>query len=145
MTKTYMIHAYCVRPFISWLEMEAGTPEEAVAKARAKDADLLDAAEECNSGYLWSEFTVYDESGKQLLHVLDAEDRLRQAAPILLEALKDLLGDRPSVQGGVCQHCGRDYIDEFLTGDCPSDDCPSFHARAAIAKATVPAVSASQD
>jgi hypothetical protein len=53
----------------------------------------------------------------------------------LLEALRDLLGDLTSVQGGVCQHCGRDYIGDFLEGDCPSDDCPSFMARAALAKA----------
>ena len=31
-------------------------------------------------------------------------------APALLDALEDLLGDVPEVQGGVCQYCGRDYI-----------------------------------
>ena len=61
--------------------------------------------------------------------------RVMHAAPELLRALEDLLGDLPSVQGGVCQHCGREYQDIF-SGDCPSDDCPSFKARAAIAKAT---------
>ena len=144
MTKTYLIHAWCSRPFISWLEIKAATPEKAVAKARLQDAEFLDAAEECNSGYPWSEFTVFDESGKQLLHVLDDDARLREAAPALLEALKDLLGDLPSVQGGVCQHCGREYED-IQSGDCPSDDCPSFQARAAIAKATAPAVPPNQD
>jgi hypothetical protein len=54
----------------------------------------------------------------------------------LLEALRDLLGDRPDVQGGICQRCGRDYIGDFIEGDCPSDDCPAYRARAAIAKAT---------
>jgi hypothetical protein len=137
MTKTYLIHAYGVRPFISWLEIEAGTPEEAVAKARCQDTELLDAAEECNSGYPWSEFTVYDQSGKQLLRVLDAEARPRETAPALLEALKDLLGDLPSVQGGICRHCGREYED-IQSGNCPSDDCPAFHARAVIAQATAP-------
>ncbi|MFL5285234.1 MAG: hypothetical protein ACJ8AW_30725 [Rhodopila sp.] len=57
----------------------------------------------------------------------------------LLAALKDLLGDQPSVQNFQCIRCGRDYhdIDELAieTGDCPSDDCPSHHARAAIAEA----------
>ena len=90
MTKTYRIHAWCDRPFISWLEIKAATPEEAVAKARRQDAELLDAAEECNSGYPWSEFTAYDESGKQLLHVLDAEARLRDAAPVLRDTLLDV-------------------------------------------------------
>jgi len=133
-TNTYRIHAGCVRSFISWIEINAATPEEAVAEARRKDLELLDATEDCNSGYPWSQFTVYDENGKEVLHVLDAEARLREAAPVLLESLKDLLGDLPSVQGGVCQHCGREYHD-IPSGDCPSDDCPSFHARAAIAKA----------
>ena len=144
MTKTYLIHAWCSRPFISWLEIEAGTPEEAVAKARRQDAELLEAAEECNSGYPWDTFTVFDDNGAALLHALDAEARLREAAPALLSALKDLLGILPSVQRGVCQHCGREYED-IRSGDCPSDDCPSFHARAAIALATAPAMSANQD
>jgi len=33
----------------------------------------------------------------------------------------------------------------YLSGNCPSDDCPSFHARAAITKAIIPASSASHD
>jgi len=54
----------------------------------------------------------------------------------LLVALEDLLGDSPSVQKGVCQHCGRAYDEnDIWEGDCPSDDCPSFVARKAIAKA----------
>jgi hypothetical protein len=55
----------------------------------------------------------------------------------LLAALKDLLGDKPSVQDFQCTRCARDYraYDELETGDCPSDDCPSYHARAAIAEA----------
>ena len=145
MTKTYLIHAWCVRPFIAYLNpVEAATPEEAIAIARLQPEKLLDAAEECNGQYPWDEFAAYDDHGNELLHVLDAEARLREAAPTLLAALKDLLGDLPSVQGGVCQHCGREYED-IQSGDCPSDDCPSFHARAAVTKATVPAVSAIQD
>jgi hypothetical protein len=61
--------------------------------------------------------------------------KLIKAAPDLLAALKDLLGDRHSVQGGICQVCGRDYLPEMIDGDCPSEDCPSFIARAAIALA----------
>lgn len=143
-TNTYLIRAYCIRPFTSWIEIKAGTPEEAVTKAKLQDAELFDAAEDCNGGYPWSEFTVYDKNGKQLLHVLDDDARLREAAPALLKALKDLLGDLPSVQEGVCRHCGREYED-IQNGNCPSDDCPSFHARAAIAQATIPALSADQD
>ena len=96
---TYQIHAYCVRPFISWIEIAARTPEEAVAKARLQDAELLDAAEECNSGYPWDEFTVYDDNGNELLHVLDDEARLRDAAPKLRDALlyvaQELAGFKP--------------------------------------------------
>ena len=68
-------------------------------------------------------------------------DGLRGNNAELLAALTDLLGDRPSVQGGICQHCGRDYIGDILEGDCPSDDCPSYEARALIAKAGGNAVS----
>jgi hypothetical protein len=64
----------------------------------------------------------------------------------LLAALKDLLGDQPSVQNFQCFRCGRDYrdIDDLAieTGDCPSDDCPSYHARAVIAEAEAMAVTA---
>jgi hypothetical protein len=148
MSKTYQIRAWCVRPFITYLDaVEADTPEEAIALARTQQEQLLDAAEECNyhvSAFPWDEFAAYDEEGNELLHVLDAEARLREAAPTLLAALTDLLGDLPSVQGGICRHCGREYED-IPSGDCPSDGCPFFHARAAIAKAAVPAASASLD
>jgi len=56
--------------------------------------------------------------------------------PALLKALNDLRGDRPEMQGGVCQHCGRDYIQDFLEGECLSDDCPATKARAVLATAT---------
>jgi hypothetical protein len=62
--------------------------------------------------------------------------RLMAAAPDLRNALEDLLGDRPAVQGGICVRCGRDYRAEGpMEGDCWSDDCPSAIARAALAKA----------
>jgi hypothetical protein len=92
MTNRYLIHAWCVRPFIAYLDpVEAATPEEAIALARRQPATLLDAAEECNPAYLWDEFAAHDESGREVLHVLDAEARLRQAAPALLAALQGLL------------------------------------------------------
>lgn len=97
MTKTYQIRAWCIRPFITYLDpVEAETPEEAIAIARKQQDQLLDAAEECNyhvSEYRWDEFAAYDEDGNELLHILDDEARLREAAPALLETLKDLLAD----------------------------------------------------
>ena len=49
----------------------------------------------------------------------------------LLEALHDLLGDRPDIQSGGCTRCGRDYRAEpELQGrNCSSDDCPGYRAR----------------
>lgn len=85
-----------------------------------------------------------DDDGKDEISKADCEERRREwdairpmlvAAPDMLDALKDLLGDCPDVQGGICHWCGRDYIDDILSGDCPSDDCPAHKARAAVAKA----------
>lgn len=62
------------------------------------------------------------------------EHRVREAAPDLLAALKDLLGDTPrNNAAGECNHCGRDNSD-YRDDPC-SDDCPGEIARAAIAKA----------
>ena len=91
MTKTYQIHAWCVRPFITYLDpVEADTPEEAIAIARTQQEQLLDAAEECNyhvSEYPWDEFAAYDDNGNQLLRVLDESARLHEAAPVMRDTL----------------------------------------------------------
>ncbi len=63
------------------------------------------------------------------------ESRLAAAAPDLLAAVKDLLGQNQAVQNGVCQWCGRDYGDDPAEGDCPAEDCPSTMAWAAVFKA----------
>jgi hypothetical protein len=88
MTKTYLIHAWCMRPFIAYLDpVEAATPEEAIAIARGHPKRLIDTAEECNGQYPWDEFAAYGENGNELLHVLDEGARLRDAAPRMQEAL----------------------------------------------------------
>ena len=88
MTNTYLIHAWCVRPFIAYVDpVEADTPEEAIAIARRQPERLLDAAEECNGQFSWDEFAAYDEEGNELLHILDAPARLRETTPALLDAL----------------------------------------------------------
>jgi hypothetical protein len=91
MTKSYLIHAWCIRPFITYLDpVEATSPEEAIAIARMQQDQLLDAAEECNyhvSAYPWDEFAAYDERGHELLRILDPEARLRAAAPAMRDTL----------------------------------------------------------
>lgn len=91
MTNTYLIHAWCDCPFITYLyPVEAASPAEAIAIARRQRKALKDAAEQCNDKYLWDEFAAYDEEGNELLHVLDKDARLQIAAPALLDALIDL-------------------------------------------------------
>ena len=87
MTKTYLINAWCIRPFIAVIDIEAGTPQEAIAIARGRQDHLVDTAEECNSRYPWDEFAAYDDNGNELLHLLDDDAALRDAAPALLKAL----------------------------------------------------------
>lgn len=88
MTKTYMINAWCMRPFIAAINIKADTPGEAIAIVRRQLGTLLDTAEEDNNKYPWDEFAAYDDNGQELQHVLDDEARLRDAAPDLLEALE---------------------------------------------------------
>jgi hypothetical protein len=73
---------------------------------------------------------------------------LYAAAPELLRAVHDLLGEynnsddpneEPKLRGDVFSHnccgCAR-YFEDLPDGSlCPSDDCPRYLARAAIAKA----------
>ncbi len=87
MTNLYQIQARCVRSFASWIEIEAETPEEALAKARLEDSELTATAED-SEGWDWDEFAVCDQSGTTLLHMLDDDARLRGAAPALLAALE---------------------------------------------------------
>lgn len=109
-TYTYKIHAWCIRPFISWIEIKAGTPEEAVTKAKLQDAELFDAAEDCNGGYPWSEFTVYDKNGKQLLHVPDDDARLRDAAPKLRDTLRFVAQELAGFKPDYPRHIGLDVV-----------------------------------
>jgi hypothetical protein len=100
MTNTYLIHAWCVRPFIAYLDpVEADSPEQAIAVARTQQDQLHDAAEECNGQYPWDEFAAYDEHGNEMLHVLDPNACLRDAAPAMRDTLlyvaQELAGFKP--------------------------------------------------
>jgi hypothetical protein len=91
--KSYMVTAWCVRPFIGCIDVEAETPQAAVAKAMNRRDDLLDSAEECNPYYLWDEYSVCDEAGKEVLHVMTDDGKLREAAADLLAACQAALAD----------------------------------------------------
>ena len=147
MTQSYLIHASCDRPFISWTEMQAATPEEAVAKARLKDSDLLDAAEECNGGYPWDQFTVYDENGKELLRVLDGEARTREAAPAQAMLLDMLRYGILTLSDGEAEFEGVIYAFNDRDPDWRAvlDAIGEQRARAAVARAKDPAASANHD
>jgi hypothetical protein len=131
----YNVHIYR-EVHLTFESVEADTPEAAAAIACDKSAAAADDIDDCGGETFAALVDVAGDHQREQSVTIDFEaERRRKAAPELLEALKDLLGDLPSVQGGVCQHCGREYQD-IVSGDCPSDDCPSFKARAAIAKAT---------
>ena len=88
MTKTYMINAWCLRPFIATIDINADTPQEAIAIVPRQLGTLLDTAEECDGNYAWDQFAAYDDNGHELLRVLDENARLHEAAPKLRDALR---------------------------------------------------------
>ena len=81
-------------------------------------------------------YNAFDSAAQRLrINAVELAEAMQDGGiASMLEALEDLLGDKPDVQGGICQHCGRNYIDNFLEGACPSDDCPANRARALIVK-----------
>jgi hypothetical protein len=130
MTKTYMIHAWCLRPFITTIDVEADTPEQAIARARQRHGELLDAAEECSSGYPWDEFAVYDDAGDELRYELDEPGCLRLAAPQLREALAWLATAAEDIDAAIDA-----VTDEFNTEREELQSACS-NARVALAKST---------
>ncbi len=86
MPKPYLTIAWCSRRFITALDIDAETPQQAVAIARKQHDQLLDAAVECNPDYPWDQFVVYDEHCTEVLRVRDDEARIKDAAPALLTA-----------------------------------------------------------
>jgi hypothetical protein len=85
----FSVTAWCEVPFYAICDVEAETPEEALAKARELIPD--EPAEACDNDYCWDEWRVDspDTEGDAdgLLLILDEPARLRNAAPKLLEAL----------------------------------------------------------
>lgn len=139
MTTTYNVHIYREIRLV-FGGIEADTHDAAASIAREKPTEHADDIDDCDGETFYACVDVQGDEQYEQSRWIDFEpERQRKAAPKLLAALKDLLGDRPSVQNFQCIRCGRDYHgdDEYAieTGDCPSDDCPSYHARAAIAEA----------
>jgi hypothetical protein len=79
----YTVIAWCERPFYAECEVEAETPEAALAKAR--EAIHGEPAEDCGGEYCWDEWRVETDDEEVLSH-LDEPARLGLAAPALLAA-----------------------------------------------------------
>jgi hypothetical protein len=86
----YFITAWCDRPFFAQCEVDADTPEEALAKARAAIHDA--PAEECDDDYPWDEWRVDTAETDGVLLQRDAPARLRAAAGNLLRGLRRARG-----------------------------------------------------
>ncbi|NOG70450.1 hypothetical protein [Roseicella sp. DB1501] len=94
---------------------------------------------EDNARLLAASYNAFDAAASRLnLNAVELAERMQSGMLAdLLKALEDLHGSAPEVQGGICQHCGRDYIGDdsmALSGDCPSDDCPAHIARVLAAE-----------
>jgi hypothetical protein len=87
----YTVQAWCDRRFITVIDLDADTPQQALEGARAQTGQLLDAAEECDGNYPWDEFAVYDFHGEEVNRHMDRPARLRAHAEDLLKALARLL------------------------------------------------------
>jgi hypothetical protein len=117
----------------------AASPAEALRAAQQYNEGPSFSAEDIEpvaEGYCVREIVISDPDDRRHEHAVWRTDeyRIQLAAPKLLEALQDVLGDRPSVQGGICRDCGRDYTSEFVEGHCDFDDCPGVIARILIAQ-----------
>jgi hypothetical protein len=91
----YFVTAWCDRPFYAQCEVEADSPEEALAKGREAihDAD----AEECDDGYHWDEWRVDTEDTEGVLHRTDESARLAKSCPNLMDAMNGLLETSRSI------------------------------------------------
>ncbi|HEY7330700.1 MAG TPA: hypothetical protein VH592_23875 [Gemmataceae bacterium] len=118
MTKTYMINAWCLRPFIATIDINADTPQEAIAIVRGQLGTLLDTAEECNGNYPWDQFAAYGDNGNELLRVLDESARLHEAAPKLRETLlyvaQELAGFKPDYLRQIGLNVALEQVEKAL-------------------------------
>jgi hypothetical protein len=81
--RNHTVYAWCSRPFRGGIEVEAESPEEAIALAQEREDELNGSAEDCcPKDFLWREFAVENEAGEELLRVVvgDAQARLHERA-----------------------------------------------------------------
>lgn len=68
-TSHYFVTAWCDRPYYAQCEVQANSPEEALAKARI--AILDEPAEECDDGFDWDEWRVDSADAEGVLRHSD--------------------------------------------------------------------------
>jgi len=137
MTNTYLINAWCIRPFNAELEVEADTPEQAITIARTRRDQLIDSAEDCEFDYFWDEFAAYDERGKELLHVLDEKARVWEAATVQAVLLDMLRYGVLTLSDGEAEFDGVIYAfdDNHPDWSAVLDSIGEQQAHAALARA----------
>jgi hypothetical protein len=87
----YLVTAWCDRPFFARCEVDAETPQDALAKARQAINDV--PAKECDKGYYWDEWRADAPETDGVLLQFDEPARRRAAAATLLAACQ-LVVDR---------------------------------------------------
>lgn len=85
----YLITAWCDRPFYAQCEIDADTPQEALAKAKVAMNDAT--AEECDHNYDWHEWRVDTEDAEGVLFHIDQPAWAHGDDNKLLAALAALL------------------------------------------------------
>jgi hypothetical protein len=106
----YFITAWCDRPFFAQCEVDAGTPEEALAQAR--EAIHNAPAEECDDDHPWDEWRVDTTENDGVLMLLDTPARLRAAALGLLRACRMVVDRREHGDLGEAARACRDAVAE---------------------------------
>jgi hypothetical protein len=126
MSKTrYNVHIYREMRLV-FPGIEAGSAEEAAAKARDLATAEADAIDDCDGETFAALVDVAGDEQYEHSRVIDFEgERLRRAAPLLLEAVQDCIRQIHAL------------LQAHQQADCTLDNLPAvLAARAAIATAT---------
>jgi hypothetical protein len=112
----YLITAWCDRPFYAQCEIDADTPQQALAKARGAIPD--EHAEECDDRYDWNEWRVDTSDSDGVLMQRDSRARLHAAADNLLLACRMVVERWEHGNLAEAARACRDAIAE-ATGEIP--------------------------